>query len=205
MQSQQTLADGNQISRQEQSKVYRDGQGRVRMEHTMTKPWGGASQTPQTIITIFDPVAGYSYRLNPANMTADKMALHMPDSASLPPHHGKGMGADAGQVQTENLGTQTINGLSATGTRNTETIPAGTMGNQQPIQIVRETWISTDLKVPVMIKSSDPRFGSMVMQLTNVAQAEPDAALFQVPAGYTVNVRTAGPHGAGMGGHGPHH
>ncbi len=203
MQSQQTLTDGNEITRQEQSKVYRDGQGRVRMEHTMTRPWGGAAQTPQTVITIFDPVAGYSYRLNPTAMTADKMLLHTPNSASPPPRHGKGMGGDAAQIQTENLGTQTINGLSATGTRTTETIPAGTMGNQQAIQIVRETWISTDLKVPVMIKSSDPRFGSMAMQLTNVVQAEPDAALFQIPAGYTVNVRTGGPHGAGMTGHAP--
>ena len=31
--SQQALADGNQIARQEQTKVYRDSQGRVRIEH----------------------------------------------------------------------------------------------------------------------------------------------------------------------------
>ena len=202
MQSQQTLTDGNQITRQEQSKVYRDGQGRVRMEHSMSKAWGGAAQTPQTVITIFDPVAGYSYRLNPTAMTADKMPLPAPHSTPHGSWHGKA--EDAGQVQTENLGTQTVNGLAATGTRTTETIPAGAIGNQQAIQIVRETWISTDLKVPVMIKSSDPRFGSMVMQLTNVAQAEPDPALFQIPAGYTINLRTPGPHGAGMGRHTPH-
>ena len=72
------------------------------------------------------------------------------------------------------------------------------IGNQQPIQIVRETWISTDLKVPVMIKSSDPRFGDMVMQLTNIAQAEPEASLFQIPAGYTITDRPAGRQAGGM-------
>jgi hypothetical protein len=47
-----------------------------------------------------------------------------------------------------------------------------------------------------MIKSSDPRFGEMVMQLTNIAQAEPDASLFQVPSGYTI--KTGGGHPEGM-------
>ena len=87
---------------------------------------------------------------------------------------------------TENLGTQTINGVVATGTRTTQTIPVGAIGNLQQIQIVREVWISQDLKVPVMIKTSDPRFGDTVMQLANIVQANPDASLFQVPAGYTV-------------------
>jgi hypothetical protein len=100
------------------------------------------------------------------------------------------MGGKA-QRQTENLGTQVVNGVSATGTRTTETITAGAIGNQQPIQIVRETWVSVDLKVPVQIKTSDPRFGNMVMQLTNIVQGEPDASLFQVPSSYTIKTRSA--------------
>ena len=197
-QNQQTLADGNQITRQEQSKVFRDGQGRVRIEHTMSRAWGPAGQTPQTVITIFDPVAGYSYMLNPTTSTAVKMPLHPPNSAhdnGGPPPHAKGPGISGAQVQTENLGTQTLNGVSATDTRTTETIPAGAIGNQQPITIVRENWVSTDLKVPVLIKSTDPRFGNMTMQLTNIVQAEPDASLFQIPAGYTVTAREPGPGG----------
>src|SRR5712692_10093171 len=128
-QSQQTLADGNQIARQEQSKVFRDGQGRVRIEHTSSRAsWGPAGQTPQTVITIFDPVAGFSYMLNPAAMTAVKTALHTPNSAQNNggphPPHGKGPGMSGAQVQTEDLGPQAVNGVSATGTRTTETIPA---------------------------------------------------------------------------------
>src|SRR6185295_2622217 len=57
-QSQQTLADGNQIARQEESKVYRDTQGRVRIEHTMHRSLSANGDTPRTAITIFDPVAG---------------------------------------------------------------------------------------------------------------------------------------------------
>jgi len=198
-QMQQTLAGGNVISRQEQSKVYRDSQGRVRVERTRSGSAGSSGQ-PETIIAIFDPVAGFSYVLNPAKMTATRMPVPQhsgPPSGTAPHPHGN-FGGNGAQVQTDSLGTQTVNGVSATGTRRTETIPAGAIGNQQPIQVVRETWISTDLKVPVMIKSSDPRFGDMTMQLRNIAQAEPDASLFQIPAGYTITDRPAGPHSGAM-------
>jgi hypothetical protein len=195
-QSQQTLADGNQISRQEESKVYRDTQGRVRIEHTPHRSLSANGQTPRTAITIFDPVAGYSYMLDPTAMTAVKTPLPPADSAKANASghspHVRGAAADGAQIQKEDLGTQTIGGLSATGARITETIPAGAMGNQQPLQVVRETWISTELKVPLLIKTSDPRFGNMTMQLTNIVQAEPDASLFQIPSGYTVTAKAAG-------------
>ena len=96
-------------------------------------------------------------------------------------------------MTTTSLGTQSINGVAATGTQITETIAAGLIGNAQAIQVVRVTWISNDLKVPVEIKSSDPRFGATDMELTNIVQAEPSPALFVVPAGYTVKAGGRGP------------
>jgi hypothetical protein len=191
------LADGNQISRQEQAKVYRDKDGRVRTERTFT-PQG--STTAQTSIAIFDPVGGYFYALNPANNTAMKQPLPTQDFALRRGPRGAapaGPRDSSAQVTTDNLGTQNINGLASTGTRTTETIPAGAIGNALPIQIVREVWISNDLKVPVMIKSSDPRFGTSITQLTNVVLSEPDPSLFVVPSTYTVNAR---PDGRGFGG-----
>src|SRR6202040_1209763 len=98
-------------------------------------------------------------------------------------------------VVTENLGVQTINGVQATGTRFTRTIPAGAEGNSLPIVTVHETWTSDDLKVPVMVKTSDPRFGTSQTQLTNIVRAEPDSSLFQVPAGYTVTKDRGGMRG----------
>jgi len=179
--TQQALPDGNQIARQAQSKVYRDSQGRVRTEH--------AAKGSAAVVAIFDPVAGFTHVLHPATMTAVKTPVHLHSElqsggARRPKQN------ETSDVQTEDLGTQMINGVAAAGTRTTRTIPAGAIGNQQAIQIVREAWISVDLKVPVLIKSSDPRFGSTTMQLTNIVRAEPDASLFQVPANYAV---TAGP------------
>src|SRR5882762_9847559 len=130
-QMQQTLAGGNLISRQEQSKVYRDSQGRVRVERTRSEPAASSGQ-PETVIAIFDPVAGYSYVLHPAKMTAIKMPVpqHNGPPNGPGPHPRGHFGGDGAQVQTDNLGTQTVNGVSATGTRRTETIPAGAIGNQ---------------------------------------------------------------------------
>ena len=54
------------------------------------------------------------------------------------------------------------------------------------IEVVTETWYSPDLQVVVMSKTSDPRFGESVYQLTNITRAEPDPSLFAVPSGYTV-------------------
>jgi hypothetical protein len=88
--------------------------------------------------------------------------------------------------QTESLGTQVIEGVKAEGTRINETIPAGTIGNDQPIQIVTERWYSPDLQMVVMSKRSDPRVGETTFRLTNINRAEPAATLFQVPADYTL-------------------
>ena len=64
--SQQSLAAGNVIQRQEQSNIYRDSQGRIRRETTITGPNG---QTV-TRVTIADPVAGVVHELDAKKKTA---------------------------------------------------------------------------------------------------------------------------------------
>ena len=95
----------------------------------------------------------------------------------------------AGEVKAgtrEDLGRQTIEGVSATGTRTTWTIPAGAIGNLQPIKIVSEQWLSPDLQVLVLTRHSDPRTGENTYRLQNIVRAEPDRSLFTVPADYTL-------------------
>ena len=69
-----------------------------------------------------------------------------------------------------------IEGVRAEGTRTTMTIPAGQIGNELPINIVSERWFSPDLKVLVMSRQSDPRFGETTYRLTNLSRAEPPFA-----------------------------
>jgi len=97
-----------------------------------------------------------------------------------------GQPSDGQAPATENLGDETIEGIHATGTRITTTIPAGEMGNEQPIAVVSERWYSPELKVTIMTKHTDPWAGELKTQLTNVNTSEPDSSLFLVPSDYKV-------------------
>jgi hypothetical protein len=197
---QQALAGGNVIQRQTTRNVYRDGQGRVRTEEQITRPGANGQSTTFTRITIVDPVAGTISEVDPQNKVVNSRTFHpMGNQAAMRPRNPNGAGPGGrGQnrpadpnVKSEDLGTQSVNSVIAKGSRVTHTIPAGTIGNALPIQSVHETWMAADLKVPVTVKVTDPRFGTRTTQLTQINRGEPDATLFQVPAGYTV--RKGGP------------
>ena len=212
--SQQVLPNGNVITNHVQSSVYRDSSGRMRTETTFpARGQAGLASTPTTIVNIHDPVAGVRRTLDPRAKTVREESLRPGpgrgpngNPAGRPFPQGRGNGANAAiraprtdpNTVTETLAMQTINGVQATGTRVTRTIPAGQIGNAQPIQIVHETWMSPDLKVPVMIKTTDPRNGTTTTQLTNITRAEPDPALFQAPPDYTVTKGGRGPGGGGQ-------
>jgi hypothetical protein len=87
---------------------------------------------------------------------------------------------------TEDLGSQTMQGITVTGTRTTRTIPKGKIGNDAPISIVTEVWTSPELRTVLYSKRTDPRMGEQTFQLTDITRSEPDPSLFTVPAGFTV-------------------
>jgi hypothetical protein len=210
----QTLADGNRIVQTSTAKVYRDEQGRSRVEQSLGSIGTLASAEKHTLIMIDDPVAGVRYNLQPEIHSAQKMATVGPPPPPLPPdgdklraekvahektqiffstasgHEGTGgmvtFVSDSPGVKTadENLGTQTMEGLSVTGTRTTITIPAGGEGNELPMQIVDERWYSPDLQTNIKTIHTDPRMGQTVFTVSNVSRANPDPSLFQVPADY---------------------
>ena len=72
--TQQTLSNGNVISRQEQAQIYRDSQGRVRIEQTLTNTVTGKTRTT---VTITDPVAGVSFLLNSQSKTYTRSPARM--------------------------------------------------------------------------------------------------------------------------------
>jgi hypothetical protein len=86
----------------------------------------------------------------------------------------------------EDLGTQTVEGVNAVGTKTTITIPAGQIGNERAIEIVDERWFSQDLQTFVMTRHTDPRAGETLYRLTNISRTEPDHSLFEVPSDYTL-------------------
>jgi hypothetical protein len=93
---------------------------------------------------------------------------------------------EAGKATKEALGQQSFDGVQATGVRTTTVLPAGAIGNDQPITIVTEEWTADDLKVLVMTKHTDPRSGETTYRLSGINRAEPNPSLFELPAGTTV-------------------
>jgi hypothetical protein len=67
------------------------------------------------------------------------------------------------------------------------TIPANAMGNERPIEIVRERWYAPDLQIVLRSTQVDPRFGETTYEVTKVDRGEPAASLFEVPSGYRLS------------------
>jgi hypothetical protein len=74
----------------------------------------------------------------------------------------------------------------AEGRRTTTTYPVGFQGNDRPIVSINETWMSTDLRLMVLSKTSDPRQGENTTKLINISRIEPDPLLFMPPLDYSV-------------------
>jgi hypothetical protein len=188
----QTLSDGNHIRQSTTAHLVRDSEGRTRREQSLNGlgALGAPAENVQAVF-ISDPVAGVSYALNPSNRTVSKLAepgrgRGGRNGKQPPPPDGArwGRGANSADSKTESLGRQTIEGVPADGTRITQTIAAGAMGNELPIQMVTERWYSPDLHMDVLTRRSDPRYGETVTRLTNISRAEPNHALFEPPADY---------------------
>jgi hypothetical protein len=204
----QTLADGNTIDRKAQGNVYRDSQGRTRRETTFAGPLAASGQT-HTAVMIHDPVANAAYVLHSDNKTAEQLPTHPPRgnnsnaNGNLQNRFEERMQQEIanGTLKKEDLGTQTIDGVTATGTRYTHIIAAGKIGNASAINVVNEQWYSPDLQIVVKSTRTDPREGTVTYTLTNLQRTEPAASLFAVPSDYTVKPAVRGGH-RGPGGPG---
>jgi hypothetical protein len=200
--TEQTLTNGNRIFRHTLARVYRDSDGRTRRE--VDRP-NGTSE-----ISIHDPVAQTSWTLDSGRHTARQLqgaaVLALNDAArGLEPRRvaeqltvfvngqpqtlaigPSGEQRDRSTSMEEHLAPRIIEGLRVEGIRRTQTIPAGAIGNEQPIVMTTEEWTSPDLKVLVLSERNDPRTGTSTYKLVRVSRSEPPASLFQVPADYTI-------------------
>lgn len=183
----QTLADGTHITRTFTVIEARDSEGRTYSEMHETLHIRVDGQ-PVDLVTynVFDPVA--RTRISWENHTKIANVTHMPDPKTMQDRTQPMQVADVEAARqprvgrptehqtSEDLGDRTIAGIEAKVTRGTGIIPAGDQGNDQPLTIVRENWMSTQYHIPL---------------LTMFQPGEPDPALFHIPEGYTVRERTA--------------
>jgi TonB family protein len=213
----QTLADGNRIVHRTNTIIYRDGEGRIRRETSFKIRDAGGAYKEHKTIQVSDSFGRLNFILDPQNRTARKFPVRpMPEIAGVMPLQAVTVGGISdrtaiassnvvgpgsvrsvarfgvnGETKNESLGSQMIEGVAAEGTRTTHTIPAGSMGNERPIEVTYERWRSKELQLDVLIKSVDPRSGESTQQMTNISLGEPDPALFEIPSDYTVQEFTA--------------
>ena len=166
--------------------------------HTFSTTPGQQEAEPPRFTVITDPVDGVTYtldeRMKEARRSAAKIAVHSVELKAQSVELKKvadrlevaRQGAASNTVIVEQLGTRQIEGVTAEGTRMTTTIPAGQIGNLNPINTVTERWFSKDLQMAVLITRRDPRSGDTVYRLTNIVRNEPPPDLFTVPSDYRI-------------------
>jgi len=202
----QVLADGTRISHQSKATVYRDSLGRVRRESpdkvVIFDTVIGYSYTldPKTM-TVERLLMGTLVMNRPMRLIFRNDIAPSPEAIAMAKAEldanvvemkanldqlGEALAklAKRNNPLTESLGQRVIEGLTADGTRATETIETGAVGNDRPIHVVYETWISPDLQTVVMTKHTDPRTGEETFRLANVHRGEPSPGLFMVPPDY---------------------
>ncbi|MGA7318524.1 MAG: hypothetical protein WBX22_31675 [Silvibacterium sp.] len=190
----QQLGNGVTLTHEMKGRIFRSTNGRQRFECTLvaTDP---SLPNPTTMVWLLDPVLHTALSWNTNSKIA--MLTHIPANASVtvrflpePRAPGGDQKLQPEDAMTTDLGHQTRDKLLLVGKRLTGTIPVGKIGNEEPIVITTETWVAPELKLVVSEIEQDPRSGNRIFALTNIHREEPDAALFEIPPGYTVKERS---------------
>jgi hypothetical protein len=163
--------------------IHRDSRGRIYNEYRTLLP-ASSSETPQvTHVLLYDPQTRTSTTLFPPQHAYRSSTTRRPPATTPPVFASYGPQNDF--TREEDLGVQEIQGLGVHGLRHTQTIPAGTGSSEKDIVVTDEYWYSEDLRINLVLKHNDPRAGSVVMTVTQIARTEPDSSLFHIPDGYT--------------------
>ena len=162
------LFDGSTVTKQHRGAIYRDGTGRTRREQPLDNVGGinivGNNAEPQMLVFINDFASRTQYFLDLNNKVARKNPIG-DGNGPRPERDGPP------EAKTESLGTKTIEGVNCEGTRTTFEIPAGQLGNPNPIQVISEKWFSPELQVVVMSRHLDPLAGEHIFKLVNIKRA----------------------------------
>lgn len=200
----QKLADGNAIHGTVHYRIARDSTGKTMTEMPISCYTGEDGHRHQSFqVNIFDRSTNTTESWT---LSGDQQKIatifHMPPPQPPSPAEIAAMKASAQAHaqqttttpwQTERLGTREFQGHAATGTRRTQTIPAGEEGNALPLVIVNESWTSRDLNVTVMSIRDDPRRGRTTAEIEEIHMGDPDPAIFSPPEGYIIKEQSSQP------------
>ena len=190
----QKLADGNTIHWTIEAIQARDEAGRTMRQHVQGCDADAGGSPLRIVTSINDPASRTNMNWNTGpGSRAITTIFHQPEPLAPPaPPDLKDAPLTPStqykpQLTREDLGTRRIAGMEATGTRVTEIIPAGFLGNDMPLKAVHETWMNSQNHAVLMAIDDDPRsFGRRTWEVESLTIGPPDPALFTPPADYKV-------------------
>jgi len=185
------LQDGTVITHKTYNLDARDSAGRT---HNEMRNWITAEgEEPKlTRVELYDPATRTRTDLFPLTKLARQWVVAVAAQATPVAATAKP------ETTREEIGTDTIEGLPVKGTRVSQTYATGALGNDRPLTIVTEYWYAAELRLNLLTKRTDPRYGVQTVRVTELQRREPDAALFAIGDGYKV-VQEAGPTQVGQG------
>ncbi|MGB6134627.1 MAG: hypothetical protein WBG54_22815 [Acidobacteriaceae bacterium] len=181
----QPLVGGASVTRIYYTRVARDAEGRVHRETRYFAPGGANVEAPLRSITVTDPVAG-TRTVCRAETMACSIASWRPALPSASAANGV-VPVSGGQVTRQSLGNQTIDDLTAVGTRETLSTVSGSHANSRLVLSHWDVWYSPDLQIDLSVTHTNPELGTVTLTLTNLQRVKPDRTWFAVPAGFTVS------------------
>jgi hypothetical protein len=180
------LVGGGTLSRKYYTLVARDSQGRVHRETRDFVPADSTTEPPLRSLTITDPVADTLTKCMQAALTCTTSQYHSRLALTQQPAGGP-LAVSTSNVRSESLGNQTIDSLTAVGTRQTRTTVSG------PRVILSHTdlWYSPDLQMYLSVVRSNPQLGQLTLTVTDLVLGGPDHSWFDVPPGYEASARSS--------------
>lgn len=186
------LANGTLITHQMQGHMYRSAEGVERYDGDMPSS-DPAQPDPTTMVLIIDRTRHTSILLNSRLKTAVRQDLPPVAAVTvnllplqIPPQQRQ---IKPENLVTTDLGKQTIEFLDIVGKRISGTIPAGKVGNDQPLPVITDVWYAPSLRLIIKQIDKNPLGGDRTFELTNIRSVLPDPQLFLIPDGYTITDR----------------
>jgi hypothetical protein len=180
-----TLDDGATQTIGNHRIIARDNAGRVFQERHGLYPEGDPRVNDIRQLEFADPSTNIVYYCKPMERVCETHNYFPRMSPAVVVPAGP-VDNGAAFLARIDLGSDTVSGVEVTGTRETTTFAPGVTGSDKAMSVVKEFWYSKQLGINVIEKREDPRVGTQTFTVSQIALGEPDARLFEMPAGYRI-------------------
>lgn len=177
---QRKLADGTMVKASSEDIVARDSMGRCYSDQHRVTGRPESKDIPYSP-DVHDPMEHRFMHFVP---TSHRVMIYPMPEVPAEPKPPKGTTVQtrgAVTVKTEALPEQTLLGFGVWGQRVTTTV----VRSGKTVVILDEVWYSDELGMDLLRRHVDPVSGEEVTAIIEVHREQPDAALFQIPEGWT--------------------